>query len=235
MGMGMFSLMSNGCDGAKKEETAGTRPVNLDAWSRYYLGWEMPNAAKADSQAKSLDIYCQNYTKASGPIKVNGPASLPYQYYLMEVRDATDTGAWDAALQTFMGTAGTNGVLMLHVDETIGAGSLEEDNDFNQHGVSEESKDKVLHPHQGAMPVYPYADSRLKGDDLGKQESLWYAGNNLAKAKGISPSSAVGFLKSFFFSNHDAAKGDTETGTDSALSTMTVAGRDAGCRHSSLS
>ena len=33
------------------------------------------------------------------------------------------------------------------------------------------------------MPVYPYADSRLKGDDLGKQESLWYAGNNLAKAK----------------------------------------------------
>lgn len=49
MGMGMFSLMSNGCDGAKKEETAGTRPVNLDAWSRYYLGWEMPNAAKADS------------------------------------------------------------------------------------------------------------------------------------------------------------------------------------------
>ena len=149
MGMGMFSLMSNGCDGAKKEETAGTRPVNLDAWSRYYLGWEMPNAAKADSQAKSLDIYCQNYTKASGPIKVNSPASLPYQYYLMEVRDATDTSAWDAGLQTFMGTAGTNGVLMLHVDETIGAGSLEEDNDFNQHGVSEESKDKVLQSPSG--------------------------------------------------------------------------------------
>ena len=41
-GLGYFSLMAAGSWGAQSGQTPGSCPVNLDTWSRQYLGWENP-------------------------------------------------------------------------------------------------------------------------------------------------------------------------------------------------
>ncbi|MEG1825333.1 MAG: Synerg-CTERM sorting domain-containing protein [Cloacibacillus sp.] len=211
-GLGIFSLMAIGCDGARAGEYSGTRPVNLDAWSRYYLGWETPSAAPKSTVAKTLSIGRQSYTKASSPVMVDGPASTPYQYYLMEVRDPTsaDETNWDAGLQAW--DCGKKGVLLIHADETIGKGSLDLGNDINQHSKSEDDKDTVYNPHQGIMAIWPYADPRVKGAGSGTTQSLWYAGNDLAKANGLFPDSAVEFLKSNFFAAASSKTAELRTG-----------------------
>ncbi|MEG1602198.1 MAG: hypothetical protein RR340_01135, partial [Cloacibacillus sp.] len=112
-GLGIFSLMAIGCDGARAGEYSGTRPVNLDAWSRYYLGWEKPIVVNSRTDLK---LKRQNYAKDSaGTVYlIKGPASQPYQYYLAEVRDPVDENTWDGGLfSVISGDSDKQGVLVI--------------------------------------------------------------------------------------------------------------------------
>ena len=60
------------------------------------------------------------------------------------------------------------GVLLQHIDERAGSGSLGAGNDFNVY--TEES-------HQGNMAIWADGDSREEGAGQGGYRSLWYAGN----------------------------------------------------------
>jgi len=193
-GLGFFSLMSYGLDGAAKDEASGTRPVNLDAWSRYYLGWTAPTAlAKASG---SVTVAAQD---KGAPVMLKGPASLPYQYLLLETRDTSDR--WDKGLN-YSGIS-KPGVLIEHVDETVGSGSLALGNDINCHSSVK---------HQGVMPVYPYEDTRLQNAGSSRQQSLWYQGNPSADvAAGIGAAASADYLKTRFFAAADSVSADVST------------------------
>lgn len=199
-GMGMFSLMASGTSGALKGEQSGSRPPNLDLWSRYYLGWEKPIATKAALQEKTINLGTQLYEEGisnTRGYRIEGPDSLPYQYYLVEVRDPSDDN-WDGGLQYMMDMA-TNpgldkfvaGALVIHVDETVGSGSLEYGNDINEYKSG---------THQGVMGKWGDGESTAKGTSLGTQYSLWYKGNSKVKAIGITPD-GIWWLQSNFFAD----------------------------------
>ena len=213
-GLGLFSLMAGGNHGAHKGKVHGSCPVNLDAWSRYHLGWETPTEPAVSGTLQKLNIPTQNFTDNTGVLKINAPSSvnLPYQYYLMEVRNPAD-GKWDSGMQSGFDLANPKkGVLVIHVDETIGGPTYDDGNDINQM-LTQKGGSEILHPHQGVMAIWPYGDPRVKNTDRGCQESLWYDGNTSADAAaGITPDAEKDFLKSSFFSDASANKRDTETG-----------------------
>lgn len=193
-GLGFFSLMSYGLDGAAYGEATGTRPVNLDAWSRYYLGWVSPTALAGASG--SVAITAQD---KGSPVMLKGPASLPYQYLLLETRDTA--GRWDRGLN-YSGIS-KPGVLIEHVDETVGSGSLALGNDINCHSSVK---------HQGVMAVYPYEDTRLRGAGSSRQQSLWYQGNPSADVTaGIGAAASADYLKVRFFAAADSVSADVST------------------------
>ncbi|MEG1798658.1 MAG: Synerg-CTERM sorting domain-containing protein, partial [Synergistaceae bacterium] len=203
-GMGGFSIMAYGTAGAVSGESYGSRPVNLDAWSRYYLGWEKPIEVNS-----SADLYLtkQQYTGSAETVYlVSGPSSQPYQYYLIEVRDPSDETAWDSGLQKSIETEEFfPGVLVIHVDERVGAGSLDEGNDINEYKDGQ---------HQGVIGVWADTDPRSteNTDSYGTQKSLWYEGNG---EEGIFPyalNSAKKFLCSLFFDSEESATPQVYTG-----------------------
>ncbi|WP_278549285.1 Synerg-CTERM sorting domain-containing protein [Cloacibacillus evryensis] len=219
-GVGVYSLMAGGCDGFAKGEYSGARPVNLDAWSRYYLGWDSPKSVTGTAAAATVKIGKQSYGEGSScaSVMVNGPKSLPYQYYLMEVRDrSTETGGWDAGLYGIISddqAAAAKGVLLIHADETVGSGSLAQGNDINAL-YKDESRKEQLNAHQGIMSVWPYEDSRAKTPEkltIAEEYALWYKGNANAKASGLTPDSAFAWLISKFYKTIDSASVDEYSG-----------------------
>ena len=209
LGMGGFSLMAGGTSGAVSGDNDGSRPVNLDAWSRYYLGWEKPIVVNSRAD---LELKRQSYDKGSEGTAylIKGPSSQPYQYYLAEVRDPADKNTWDGGLQNVITESGDfkPGVLVIHVDERVGSGALAYGNDINQY-LSDDAT-TVLNQHQGVMGVWSDRDSRkITSKESASQLSLWYKGNG---AEGIFPNAAKDFLRSLFFSTKNSAAGDVNTG-----------------------
>jgi hypothetical protein len=130
---------------------------------------------------------------------LKGPASLPYQYLLLETRDPS--GRWDKGLN-YSGIS-KPGVLIEHVDETVGSGSLALGNDINCHSAVK---------HQGVMPIYPYEDTRLKNAGGARQQSLWYQDNASADVTaGIGPAASADYLKANFFAAADSVSADVST------------------------
>ncbi len=207
-GMAGFSLMAGGTSGAVSGGFDGSRPVNLDAWSRYYLGWEKPIVVNSRTDLK---LKRQNYAEDSeGTVYlIKGPASQPYQYYLAEVRDPVDEDTWDGGLfSVISGDSDNQGVLVIHVDERVGSGNLDYGNDINQYLADDAQT--ILNQHQGVMGVWSDRDSRkITNADTASQLALWYKGNG---AEGIFPNAAKDFLKSLFFGKKDSKTGDVYTG-----------------------
>jgi len=163
-GLGNFSLMAAGSWGAQAARTPGSCPVNLDAWSRQYLGWETPVSPASGTVTLG--------TPANGThpaIKLFGAGHRSTEYFLAEVRSLT---GWDAGLErfgTFIGLAG--GLLVLHVDEEVGSGSLSAGNDFNT---------TTAGGHQGCMALEADGPHLSRTDGMatrGSQYTLWYSGN----------------------------------------------------------
>jgi immune inhibitor A len=110
-GLGMWSLMSYGSWGGGD----GSRPVGLDAWCRYRLGFLEPVVLEANATDYPL------------PCIEDGPHALKLwskgedgpQYFLVENRRAK---SWDSFLSWF-----GEGLLVYHVDERLRDNSLEGD------------------------------------------------------------------------------------------------------------
>ena len=168
-GLGSFSIMAGGSWGTLANKTPGSKPVNLDAWSRQYLGWETPDRPTRGT----VTLGTPDGTHRA--VKLLGSGHRDTEYFLVEVRALT---GWDAGLGGFVddddksvfdGFAG--GLLILHVDEEVGAGSLAGGNDFNTYAAGK---------HQGCMAVEADGPHLSKTDGTatsGSGTTLWYSGN----------------------------------------------------------
>ena len=122
-GVGAFSLMAGGMYGSKSGENSGDTPVNLDAWSRHFLGWETPSTPTEGTVTFGVPLNGRNRI-----VKLMNPKHRATEYYLAEVRYPT---GWDEGLAKFGKSFDScGGILILRVDETIGSLSA---NDFNSY------------------------------------------------------------------------------------------------------
>lgn len=176
-GMGVYSLMALGSWGATRSqdngEIPGVRPVNLDAWSRIYLGWESPSKITAAVE-KSDVTFGRAFTKAI--VRLQSPAAdSATEYLLAEVRDPKND-KWDSGMQQYLCRLGDvpfqNGaVLIQHIDEKSGSGALSLGNDINAYTTV---------PHQGVVPLAAgrnYRDFKGTGYNVALPADFWYDGN----------------------------------------------------------
>ena len=188
-GLGTFSLMDGGCDGKPDGGPKGSSPVNLDAWSRQYLGWEKP---------KQLSNGPASFTfKPPGKgevVKLLMDGHRKTEYFLVEVRSLE---GWDKGLEGLLATEEEplpegfkGGLLILHVDETSGSGSLEIANDIN------DSNPEVNPIRQGVMAVDASGYlKRFENDEKLRSVkstayTLWWGGNPPAAGDGAQVQSS---------------------------------------------
>jgi M6 family metalloprotease-like protein len=120
-GLGIFSLMAGGSWGAIYGDESGSLPVNLDAWSRLYLGWAKPALLVADGGTQAFPPALS----VNSVVRLGDMPSSPTEYFLVENR-AFDK--WDRGIdRQFPWYEGDGGLLVLHVDTTVGT---------NDYGVS---------------------------------------------------------------------------------------------------
>ena len=170
-GLGAFSLMAGGSWGTNNAGIPGSLPVNFDAWTRQYLGWEKPRQPADGPVAFSTP----GLGEGTGSVKLLRGGHRTTEYFLAEIRDFS---GWDEGLEglllrefdeedilelweNFKG-----GLLILHVDETIGSGSLDEGNDINA------GKGNT---HQGVMAVD--ASDPQERDLPSSPYTLWWGKN----------------------------------------------------------
>ena len=165
--------MGAGSWGTKSGELPGSRPVNMDAWSRIYLGWESAKTTVVASVKGIAATFGRALTNSI--VRIESPkVDSTQQYILVEVRDPI-TDKWDMGMQMYMNKYASydHGSLYLqHVDERVGAGSLENGNNFNSSGNGQ---------HQGNMTIAADSDSHgsgwLRARDAVYYKNLWFNGN----------------------------------------------------------
>ena len=135
-GMGFLSVMATGTWGTGPGEyTSGTMPVNMDAWSRHYMGWLTPQYPTNGSTVSMVSPA----SSASSAVMLMNPAISTSEYWLVENRPPV---GWDAGMWYFM-DGWTGGLLIQHIDTKIGNLYA---NNFNTY---------VAGQHQGNVPVEP--------------------------------------------------------------------------------
>jgi M6 family metalloprotease-like protein len=172
-GLGMFSPMADGIWGALAGEEDGTTPVNFDAWSRQYLGWSTPVTHPADgTMSFPLPLSLRSSSVMLDPV-------VGSEYFLAENR--TPSG-WDLGMRNeiYMRTLPPGGLLILHVDNSIGTPA---NNDINRY---------VAGSHQGVMAEEAnIVDNCSMLNSLcdGSARTFFYQGNNNAFTDSSSPNS----------------------------------------------
>ena len=200
-GLGIFSLMAYGVDGAESGEDDGTTPVAFDAWSRAYCVWDT-----------TRPLIVNNQTIAFGPALGDTTFKLLSQsssteYFLAENRPLT---GWDRGLWKWDNSY-QGGLLILHVDNTIGTpgqGTYGQ-NDINAY---------VAGSHQGVVAaragdcdmLAPQAGSNTC---TGNNSVLYYQGHNAEFSPTSSPSN------SNFYSGATTALGLTAISASGSLMT----------------
>lgn len=186
-GIGYFSLMASGSWGCVPSEAPGSTPVNLDAWSRQYLGWETPQMPAGGTTTLGIP-----FNGRHPAVRLASPSHRNTEYFLAEVRALSGWDAGLSRLRAFSEAAGfAGGLLILHVDETVGSGSLAQGNDFNEH---------VAGQHQGCMAVEANGPHLALGDSdhtpetyylaRGSAYTLWYKENPNSIGDGTLTSSS---------------------------------------------
>lgn len=171
-GLGDFSLMAGGSWGADLGENQGTTPVALDAWSREYLGWLTPAAPPATGMLSVGTALSSN----SAAIKLIDATKSTSEYFLAENRYPT---GWDRGLLAYLGSDWSGGLLVTHIDITVGT---QGSNDINAY---------VAGGHQGVM----VEQASTAGCDMaaydcpGSAHSLFYSGNSDAFTDVSTPDS----------------------------------------------
>ena len=231
-GLGSFSLMDLGCDGTEEDGIPGSSPVNLDAWSRQYLGWEKPRQPANGP----VTFTTPRIGNGTGSVKLTSRGHRNTQYFLAEVRDFS---GWDAGLEglftsVFIPEEFNGGLLIIHVDDAVGSGILEEGNDIN-------SSESNLH--QGVMAVdASQPQSRGKGST---PYTLWWGENDRIREEaqsGASGRRTVDFMEpdSNFYGNISTGisirgLGSVEKGTMTATVTRPASGGSGGCNSGAVS
>ena len=173
-GLGVFSVMAGCSWGCRVGELPGATPCNFDAWSRKYLSWDTPQTFTPSGSP--INLICGTPRNGVFPIaRINSPrVDSTYEYILAEVRNP-NASDWDGGISgrleftdVSLPASFKGGVLLLHIDERTGSGSLAAGNDFN---VSSNGC------HQGNMAIWADGDSRAENAGSGTYKSLWYAGN----------------------------------------------------------
>ncbi|MDO5116115.1 MAG: hypothetical protein Q4D58_08480 [Synergistaceae bacterium] len=193
-GLGSFSLMAAGNWGRRKGFVPGERPVNLDAWSRKYLGWETPRTVVSEGGLQGISLGLPRNGKYP-PVRINSAiVDSTSEYLLAEVRSPL-ADDWDGGLGGLMSDTAPElfkgGLYIQHIDERSGSGALDLGNDFN---------DSENTAHQGNMALWPDGDSRSENPGRDGYKSLWYEGN------GALPRAI------YFYGSKDAVSADKEAG-----------------------
>lgn len=95
--------------------TARNKPINLDAWSRYFLGWINPIEVNTDSP-KVFDLRCVNYYP--DVVKMRNNTMGTREFFLVEnrQRNLSDSANLDNAMFSSASTS-DGGLAIYHVDE----------------------------------------------------------------------------------------------------------------------
>ena len=95
--------------------TARNKPINLDAWSRYFLGWINPIEVNTDSP-KVFDLRCVNYYP--DVVKMRNDSMGEREFFLVEnrQRNLSDSANLDNAMFSSASTS-DGGLAIYHVDE----------------------------------------------------------------------------------------------------------------------
>lgn len=174
-GIGVYSLMGAGSWGyAVGDSKIGNTPVNLDAWSRQYLGWTTPRIPMAEGV---MTFGAATATEDS-TVRLADPRVNDKEYFLIENRPPT---GWDAGMWYAFPTMWTGGLLVLHIDENIGHPDMNDINAFvsgNHQGVVVEE----------ANTTY---GSLMNNSSTGDMHHLFYQGNNASFLSGTTPNSKL--------------------------------------------
>ncbi len=128
--LGLPDLYSNGSSGqigngpmnemtmmifSTSSTTARNKPINLDAWSRYFLGWINPIEVNTDSP-KVFDLRCVNYYP--DVVKMRNDSMGEREFFLVEnrQRNLSDSANLDNAMFSSASTS-DGGLAIYHVDE----------------------------------------------------------------------------------------------------------------------
>lgn len=164
-GLGHFSLMAGGSWGADSllGEYSGTTPTALDAWSRSYLGWTTP-VVPQDSGTLSIGTALSDSTAA---LKFINASHSSTEYFLAENRYPV---GWDTGLRRLLGSNFSGGLLITHIDITVGTQGY---NDINRYSAG---------MHQGVMAEQASTAfcNMATTACRGSQQTLFYSGNNQA-------------------------------------------------------
>ncbi|MHB1457434.1 MAG: M6 family metalloprotease domain-containing protein [Armatimonadota bacterium] len=177
-GLGIFSLMGTGCWGCAIDDfVQGATPVNLDAWSRQYLGWTTPRIPMTTGSM----TFGAALASENAPVKLADPRVSTNEYYLIENRPPI---GWDAGMARSFLDDWTGGLLVLHIDESIGTPSLNNINHYTAGG------------HQGVQVAEAstangslYLTGELFSD--GNKRHLFYNGNNANFTSATTPNSKL--------------------------------------------
>ena len=172
-GLGIFSLMATGSWGARSGEIGGTTPVNLDAWSRQYLGWSNPQTPTSNATMS----FGSALSSTGASVMLMNSASSTSEYWLIENRPPV---GWDAGMYLYL-RSWTGGLLIQHIDLNVGSKS---DNSFNEY---------LSGLHQGSMAVEPSTATcslvSTSSPSAGCPNILFYAGNSATFNSGSTPRS----------------------------------------------
>lgn len=177
-GVGIFSLMGTGCWGLTLADfVQGATPVNLDAWSRQYLGWATPRIPMTTASM----TFAGALSSANAPVKLADPRVSTNEYYLIENRPPT---GWDAGMLRSFVDSWSGGLLVLHIDEGIGSPALNTINHYTAGG------------HQGVMvdeASTVNGSLYLTGTSFsdGNKRHLFYSGNNGSFTSSTTPNSKL--------------------------------------------
>ena len=95
-GLGAYSLMATGSWGRTATETrSGTTPVAIDAWSRYHLGWSVPQLY----QDNSTHSFSPALSSPSAPIIYREDNNTADEFFLIENRFPK---SWDQGLEKWL-------------------------------------------------------------------------------------------------------------------------------------
>ncbi|MHB1001028.1 MAG: M6 family metalloprotease domain-containing protein [Armatimonadota bacterium] len=175
-GIGVFSLMSGGSWGqASTDIDGGMTPTVLDAWSRQYLGWTTPRIP----QEQGTVSFTPALSAVDTPVKLANPLVNTNEYFLIENRPTTgwDEGTYFSFYETTPG-----GLLILHIDESIGDTSMDNINGY------------VSGSHQGilveeANTSYGSLMDPASTGTWGYRYHLFYQGNNSSWLYNTTPNS----------------------------------------------
>lgn len=165
---GIFSLMSSGSWGSTSYVSAnlGNVPVALDAWSRQYLGWGVPRQPESGTTVSFMPAL----SAVDSPVKMIDSSVSSSEYFLVENRYPV---GWDKGMYAWLGTNWKGGLLITHVDESVGTPGNNDINDYEHSpghvGVMVEEADTSycsMFSEYGSCP--------------GDLKKLFYKGNNVA-------------------------------------------------------